>query len=728
MVERAVPAGTERGRVRGWFDRAVPLKSEALSLAAGLRAATACAVPVLVAEISGHRELSWIAITAFWGCIADSGGAWRTRLTAMASFAGLSTLGCLAALGAGSSIWLAVPFVFCWSFGASMARIYGNAAAIVGSLLVSECIVCLGTPAESLGEALERTVLTIVGGAWAMLLVLVLWRLYPYGPSRSSVGECWQAVSAYAEALGRLPRGGILADPQWGRVTIQRRAAARGAIETAWAVLAGERRRRAGESRRGALLLVLVAEADQVFEALVALSELLECTGGEPGAERALGLMLERIARAGAMLATSLGHGRPPPPIRLEASLARVERRLAEAQTESDVTNQAAALFGRIVHYIEAAAEATAAVRQPPGLADLTTPAVAAPAAAVERPAIWPVLRANLALKSVPCRHALRLAAAAAVAVWLADYFAIERGYWIGITATVILQPFLATTWQRALERVGGSVLGGLVAAGLGLVLSGPLAVAAVVFPLSVATMAVRGVNYTLFVLFLTPQFVLIAELFQTGTAPSLPLAGIRALDSLIGGALGLAAGFLLWPSWEAGRLSEQLVLAVRAHRDYLDSALAGAPEAAMQAARRGAGLASNNAEASLQRLLGEPRRKPSAIAEPAMTLVTCLRRLGGAGAALSLMPLAARIESAVRLAAMRSWTDAALAAIAQAIAADAEVPPLPAIGPGSAPGLIESELARIGRQIEVIHGAATRLVRAGRAKSGRADRDAEDH
>ena len=169
----------------------------------------------------------------------------------------------------------------------------------------------------------------------------------------------------------------------------------------------------------------------------------------------------------------------------------------------------------------------------------------------------------------------------------LADHFALERGYWIGITAVVILQPFLATTWQRTVERVVGSVLGGLIAAAIGLILPDPMEIVALLFPLAVATMAVRGVNYTLFVLLLTPQFVLIAELFQTGLVPSWHLAGLRAIDSVLGGALGLAAGFLLWPSREATQLPKQLAQALRANRDYLAAALAGVPDAELQAARR---------------------------------------------------------------------------------------------------------------------------------------------
>ena len=713
MAESTAGTGVTQGRVRGWLDRAVPLKSEALSLAAGIRAATACALPVAVAEITDHHELSWIAITAFWGCLADSGGAWRTRVTAMASFTAIATLGCLLALLAGRSIWLAVPFVFLWSFGASLARIYGNAAQVVGSMLIALVIVCLGTPSNSLAETLARTAMTAIGGAWAMALVLVIWRLYPYGPARRAIGECWQAVASYADALGRLHRGSA-ADLDWAQVTSKRRGAAREAIEAAREILAGERRRRAGESRRGALLLVLLADADQVFETLLAVSELLETASGSgsAAAQRALRLMLHRIAQAAGQLGTSLAQGKPPKPIQLAGTLDRVKRRLAHGDPHAQSALQhAAELLERIAGYFTVAVEVACGVRQTEGLAELARARAPEPEEAA-KPGVWAVLRANLGLQSLSFRHALRLSIAVAVAVWLADYLMIERGYWIGLTAAVILQPFLATTWQRALERVIGSVLGGLIAAGIGLVIHTPLGIVAVVFPLAIITLAVRGVNYTLFVLFLTPQFVLIAELFQTGGAPNWHLAGLRALDSVLGGVLGLAAGFLLWPSWEAVRVPNQLARALRAHRDYLAATLGAAPDSVVQAARRKAGLASNNAEASLQRLLNEPRRRPHAIAEAAMMMVICLRRLAGAAAAISLAPAEARAAAAGEIAVTLSRAEAVLNEAADAVAKGAEPAPLPPAPNLAERSLIASELGRIGRQIDVLHGAAVRLVR----------------
>lgn len=710
MAEGAIQAAGGWRSLRDGLRRAVPLNSEALSIAAGLRAASACAIPVSIAEISGHREFSWIAIVAFWGCLADTGGAWRTRFSAMAGFTFMATLCCASALLAARSIWLAVPFVVIWSFCSAFARLWGNAASTVGSLLISECIVCLGTPSADLGEALTRTGLTIVGGAWAMLLVLALWRLYPYGPARQSVGACWQALAGFATALADLQHTEIVDDHVSSMAGS--RNAVRAAIEAARDLMAAERRRRAGGSRREALLLELIADADQMFVALVALGEVLEGTASSGPARRALRLMLLRIARASIRLGRDLQRGRAPPPPALAGMLARLKRSTAPMPADhsepAEMRHHALLLFDQISRFLSAATDAAGAARQAQGMADLSS-ALSEPEAPPDRPPIRVVLRANLSWRSLHFRHALRLAVAVGFATWLADFLAIERGYWIGLTTAVILQPYLATTWQRALERVAGSVLGGLAAGVLSLVLPGPLSVVAAVFPLAAAAMAVRGVNYTLFVLLLTPQFVLIAELFQTGMAPDLPLAGLRALDSVLGGALGLVAGLLLWPSRESEQLPTQLSQALEAQRRYLVAAVDGAADG--EASRRQAGLAINNAEASLQRLLGEPGRRPVALTEPAMTLATSLRRLSAAAAAFLLLPPQSRTAATGDLEAVRNWVDVALQGIATAVRDAKPVPPIPSAPALCRHGIIEAEFIRIGRQIDIIQSAANRMA-----------------
>ncbi|MDE0856539.1 MAG: hypothetical protein OSA97_19145, partial [Nevskia sp.] len=66
-------ASSAAGILLSRLNALVPLDLGAINVMAGLRAALACALPVLLGELSGNDRLSWVAIAAFWGCLADTG-------------------------------------------------------------------------------------------------------------------------------------------------------------------------------------------------------------------------------------------------------------------------------------------------------------------------------------------------------------------------------------------------------------------------------------------------------------------------------------------------------------------------------------------------------------------------------------------------------------------------------------------------------------------------------
>jgi uncharacterized membrane protein YccC len=691
--------------LRRWTARVLPLDSAGFNLAAGIRAAIAVATPVLLGEYFGRPELSWVAIVAFWGCLADSGGAWRDRFSLLALFILLMLVGTTLGMLAEPHLALAVALAFVWCFAMSFIRVFGAAATSLGVLGATDILVTLGIPAGPHGEALERLGLTLVGGAWAMLLVLIVWRLHPHGPARRAVGQCWQALGAYADGLGRLERPGQGAPAEWATVMRTHRSATRAALEEARGVVTQARRQTGGRAARGQSLMLLLIEVERCFEILVALSEMLQVAHEvlTPDAERGIAAILRRVARESDLLAGSLRDSKPLRARNLAPLLDRLGHRLGR---DSPLAAPIQRLAGDLIRAVEAARDISGGVRAPERLAEALT----VQPAAVSLADLVRTARDNFGWDSLYFRHALRLALTVAVAEGLVSWLELPRGYWLTMTAAVTLQPFLATTWRRTLERVSGSVLGGIVAALLSVYVTDPLWISALVVPLSIATLAVRSVNYTLFVLCLTPEFILIAELFQPGGMGSWDLAALRGLDSIIGGLLGLAAAFLLWPAREALILRRRLAAAVSGNRRFLAAVLAGSPDPeAVQAARRAAGLASNNAEASIQRLVGEPRRRSDPLLEPSMSIVTSCRRVGGGGAAL----IAIRETGGQPLAARRTiaWANASLKAIAEAIEQGREVtiPDRPAEALGADPA--SHELGQIIRQIEPLAEAANRLA-----------------
>jgi uncharacterized membrane protein YccC len=204
----------------------------------------------------------------------------------------------------------------------------------------------------------------------------------------------------------------------------------------------------------------------------------------------------------------------------------------------------------------------------------------------------------------------------------------------------------------------------------------------------------------------ITPIVVLLSELGRPGTSEWV-LAGMRALSTAIGGLLALGGAFLLWPSWEPARLPAEIRAAIAAHATYaratLSFVLGEIGEAAFHEARRAAGVANNNLEASLSRVLQEPRHISPDELEAAMVIDAALRRMAGRLSVMQLDPTLGASVPADELRRWRDWIGSALQAIADRAPA---IEPRPPVVPGPA----GSSLARAARQVELMSGAMGRL------------------
>src|SRR4029077_10600549 len=100
--------------------------------------------------------------------------------------------------------------------------------------------------------------------------------------------------------------------------------------------------------------------------------------------------------------------------------------------------------------------------------ADAGKPAVAAPLTPLRRrPPIRDglmTLRANLTRRSTAFRHALRLAAAVAIATGIYRVADLPRGYWMPMTALLVLKPEFHDTFARGAARIAGTIAGAALA------------------------------------------------------------------------------------------------------------------------------------------------------------------------------------------------------------------------------------------------------------------------
>lgn len=688
--------------------------------AAGLRAALATAAPLLLDHLFHTGGGTWMSVAGFLGALADKGGAYRTRAGTML----VLTLGGGAAAALGAVVAehpaISIPVTFVVAVACGLARAYGTAGVSLSIGLLNVYVISLAYPPTASGDPTARLAYFVAGGAWAMLLSLVLWPLRPYRPVREAVGAAYRSVAEYADYLATRGQLGDAPAP----------LGVRAALELARAALATVRRGRPGESGRGERLLVLGETADQIYGSLFGLSDELDSLPAEPagGATRqALVEVARDVGETLRSIAAAVEDEDHSLPLRVGWN-GDLVRRALEAPGDDRYADtlahyrHAAQILDRVAQYAGMAAAVATSLNAGGPLPPLERRGEIEDS---EPPLPWLApLRAALSPDSLIARHALRLGLVTAIAVALTAALGLKRGYWVTITAVIILQPYVGATSLRAVQRVLGTVVGGALAALLAAWFHSPVAVLVLAFVFSAVSVALLPLNYTVFSVFLTPTFVLLAE----ASAGDWHLAGLRIGNTLIGGALAMLGTWLLWPSPEARRMPEYLAEVLEAMRAYLAEVVArfddrsDAAGDAIRAGRRRVGLAILNAEESLERTLSEQRGRAYDLT-PAMTLVTYARRFTASIAALALSRHSVAPVPAGALERFASVMDFTLTDLSHALSEGRPPRPFdPMAEPAdpTLPPLLRGRLTRLRRQLKTLHDAIERQVAGARLANQR--------
>lgn len=614
----------------------------------GLRAAVALCTPLIIGDLAGLSILGWAALGGFEAILADTGGPYRSRLASLAtlSFGGAAGLflGCIA----GRSLIWAVPvtiaFCFFWSYLAVLGQPFSSAG-----LLVQVIYICgIGAPQANWTTALSWSLALFMGGVWAAVLSLLLWPLDAYRPARLAVADCYNELSSFLGSVydlatrdqsQRQTPGPAL----WHRLAQHHQYRIRRAVEQGWQAVASVQTERQADSVRARQFVVLLEHADLLIARTVALAEHLEAQAESQSGSSCFQRGLESLSdlrSAEVWIASLLTRRRSLTVAHARAKWREMDRLphyLAGCLDSSNPNDSfLLAQVAESASVLQSSIESASLLRlgQSP---DISTEAIttSTPSEHVNqrlrqsrhRPNL-DLLAANFTFSSLTLRHALRVAVVCGLDVALILLLHIDHGYWLLLTSLIVLQPHVSGTLRRGLERIGGTVGGGIFAAVLAVLLHNQLVIAAVLFPLSLLAIAVLPISYAAFAFFLTPAFVL-AWLPYSG---DWQLALIRILNTFAGAVISILAMMFLFPIYERDRAPAFLRASLRADRDYLeqlaDSWASDSPMARRIAgARRRAGLAHNDTDESLQRLLAEswPRRLP--VAHFATAFVTYLRR-----------------------------------------------------------------------------------------------------
>jgi len=610
------------------------LTRTAPAIESGLRGAVAMAVPIAVGLAAGAPALGSVAALGCWfTLLADIGGTYSQKARSMwAGNLAVSTAILMGGLAARIPVvtWLVT---FAWVLAGGLGSLFGPTAAQISLLASVMFLISSGVigPVNSWFQA----GLCLAGGAWATLLSLGVWSIHPNRPVREAVSRLYITLSTLLQDGAAAVEPAVDETP-WrsqslGEFTQQ--------LETARQVWAAVRTKRNGLSESERQLLIAQENAQQSVRSVVAYIETLGVIARDLPDLRATLLQLTTAfaTTAGELAASILKRQRPAAPVTMEAALANLndvfnERRTATVMERDEYRTLASfAKFMRHASLLAGQFRRLAEVLGRPERIRLDT-ATMFPGASVpltRRTNAGQILRANLTLRSVPFRHALRVAFLTVATQAAGSLLGWQRSYWIPITVLIIMKADYGGTISRAIQRTIGTTLGGLIAAILAVGVQSVALQGVLIAILAFVAFTVRPLNYAIFTIALTPLFMVMANLLDEG---DWRVSLLRIGYTVLGGMICLAGGYILLPDWERTRLPAQVAKTIRANLTYFQKVMGlyisrSGASAEIDQVHRAAEVEDANASAAAQRLLAEPRHQRGD-AESWITLVVYLRGL----------------------------------------------------------------------------------------------------
>ena len=615
-----------------------------LQWARGLRAAIAIG-STLLASHALNLPPAAAALGAFNPLLVDTGGPYRTRLSTMLTTIFGGALSFILGALVPHHLAAVVPITLLFGFAITYARVIAQPIASSSVLILVLYFAGLGGTQHTLRGAAFAAALVIVGGIWSILLSLTLWPIDPFRPARQAVARCYLWMSGFTSTLAKLKpseKDELDPDPgfEWRRQQRIRIEEARLALSSTWA-------RAPSRSLRARNLTVLLETSDMLLGRTMRLSELLATAAGlQLAASSALAGDLARwLAGAEKAIASAL----EAQPADAAESFARegssrlqfvVRRRELIAGRDSAQEDSLVPHLLREEHdallEIEVAFDALRALWTG---TEVPASSFTGGLQQEKAPSWLDALQSNATLASAAFRHAIRMAVVGTIDVIVMNAIHINHGFWLPMTSIILLQPFSAGTVRKSFQRVTGTVAGGIFAALLAAALGSPEALFVVVTALSALTVATFAVDYAVYCFFLTPTWVLLSLPYPHDWR----YAFIRVGTTLAGATIAILAMHFVWPERADLELSRLMQRGAAAASAYLSATVSfwqldpaarqNAERTLLAPARRACGLASNDAEEAVDRVMQEPTFGRRADAETtlrqqSLTFVTYMRRL----------------------------------------------------------------------------------------------------
>ena len=505
-------------------------------------------------------------------------------------------------------------FVFCFLF--SFLTVFGSRASAVGmaALLMMISSMHIG----SMGISLRYySLLIMAGGIWYLLLSLSLNQMRPYRQAQQLLGEGVLEVAKYLKLKGDFYDDAKEIEKLYKQLVMQQ-VVVNNHLDAVRQIILRTRRKVRETMKSGRLVMMIFIDIVESFELAMSTHhdyDLLRKKYAKDDILPDLHKLVLKIAIEYEDLGYALINNQKPRPLRnFKSDLKAIKDKINVLESEGvsvltlkktlvNARNMTRLLEDMYNYFLSEKLTFLSKTEE----ADLTK-------FISHQELDWKKVRSNLTFSSTVFRHSIRLAFTCLLGYLIITWFAFgQQSYLILVTILVIQKPDFVLSKERNLERLIGSVIGGLLGASVLLWVDHEAIRLLLLIIFMILSFSFNRVYYVVGVLFMTALVLILFSLISD--SDNLDLTGQRILYTIIGSGIAFLSSYFILPVWESSLVRNHLANTLKANLAYFKAIISRfsntpSPATDLKLVRKDVFTETARLGAAFQNILNEPKHK----------------------------------------------------------------------------------------------------------------------
>ncbi|TYR34154.1 FUSC family protein [Sphingobacterium phlebotomi] len=583
--------------------------------AEGLKITLGCIIPLLVCIYLGYlNQGTLISFGALLVGLSDTPGAPSHRRLGMLSTIGIGMLTYLIIVHVNFSVAVTTIVIAILSFLFAMLAVFNARAATVGAMCT--LLMLFNVQHELTVENNWLHLLLIVtGGLWYMFISMSLVQIRPYRIAQQELSESIRYVADYIRLKANFYDPNVNIDNNYLKL-IDKQVEVNKHQESVRDILFQSKRSIKDTTKIGRYLTLVFSDIVDLFEQSMTTQydyNAIKSTYGQYGVLMPFKHTILKVTNELDNIAYAINANRVPRPTytfdndinRLRESIEQLDKKgINTIPLKKVIIN-----IRGIIKYLENIYSYNSSNVGP----NVPKEEIDSASQFITRDQIdWKKFRSNLSLESSIFRHALRLAIVLSGTYLTLNLvnFSANGIYWTLLTIMVILKPGFGVTQERNLQRLVGTLMGGIIGAtAIFFIADVNIRFVLLIF-FFLAGYSLFRINYIVAVMFITPYVLIMLSFHGSNT---LEMVAERVIDTFLGGAIAFVSSYVIFPNWESTQFRDNMRSLLIANYNYLAQAIQilSGKELTItnyKLARKEVYIASANMGSTFQRMLTEPK------------------------------------------------------------------------------------------------------------------------